>query len=91
MTLPRYASCIRGANDWDQAFSDGIDAKAESFEGLRAEQRRNPMFAEDDAGRGLAAVVDRLRPAHTTQTSPSIGKDSGPFIEVGDSQRIEHI
>jgi len=77
--------------DWNQTLSNGINPKAEAFEGHRPEQRRRVRFAEDDQGRCLATIISKLRSANATHTSPSIGKDAGPFIKVGDSQRIEHI
>jgi hypothetical protein len=33
--------------------------------------------------------VNKVGTANPNQTSPAIGKDSGPFIEVGDSQRVK--
>ena len=77
--------------DGNEALSDGIDTKTEAFEGHRPEQRRRVRFAEDDECRCLATIISKLRSANATHTSPSIGKDAGPFIKVGDSQRIEHI
>jgi len=47
------------------------------------------MFPEDHEGRGLSAIMDKVRPANATRASPAVSKDSGSLVEERDPQRLE--
>lgn len=68
---------------------DGIDTKAETFEGHRTQQRGGFRITEDDERRSVTAIMDKLRTAHAAKGASTVGKDCGSFIEGGDAQRFK--
>jgi len=69
-----------------QTPADGIDNKAEAFEGHCARQRGGVPFPEDDERGRVTAIMGKFRTAHAAKGASAVGKECRPFIEGGDPQ-----